>query len=48
VEVEAKFESNKNETKIRVKRRGVEQRVTRPGLVFILLTTSQGTVGFEF
>jgi hypothetical protein len=48
VEVQAKFNEKKNETEIKVKNRGPEQRVTRPGLVFILLKTSQGTVGFEY
>ena len=49
VEVEAKFDAKKNQTEIKVKTRGGPvQRVTQPGMVFILLTTSKGAVGFEY
>lgn len=48
IQVQAKFEAKKNRTRITVKRQGIEQRFTRTGLVFILLTTNKGTLGFEF
>jgi YVTN family beta-propeller protein len=49
-EVHAKFDARKNETTIRVKTRGSEhhQRFTRPGLVFLNLTTNGGRLGFDF
>ena len=50
VEVQAKFEGKKNETEIKVKTHGAEphQRVTRPGLVFLNLTTNQGALGVDY
>lgn len=50
VEVQAKFEGKKNETEIKVKTHGSEphQRVTRPGLVFLNLTTNQGALGVDY
>ena len=50
VEVQAKFEGKKNETEIKVKTHGSEphQRVTRPGVVFLNLTTNQGALGVDY
>lgn len=50
IDVQAKFQGKKNQTTIKVKtdRPGPHQRVTLPGVVFLNLTTSQGTLGFGF
>lgn len=47
-EVQAKFRAKKHETEIRVKTSTSDQKVTRPGLVFLHLTTEQGGVGFAY
>ncbi len=47
-DVQAKFRGDRNETEIRVHRPEPEVRVTRPGVVFLRLTTHQGHLGFDF
>jgi hypothetical protein len=44
-EAKAKFRGERNETEIRL---GDHQRVTRPGAVFLNLTTNQGRLGLDF
>jgi hypothetical protein len=47
-EVQAKFDAERNETRITVKTGSTVQRLTRPGQVFLNASTNQGSLGFEF
>ena len=47
-EAEAKFNAKKNETKIEVKDRGGERKLTKPGLVLLRLETERGTLAVRF
>lgn len=47
-EVQAKFDSRKNQTEIKDKRGAKEVKVTKPGLVLLMLATDKGKLVIEF